>query len=244
MTSKGIRKGSAVQEGGRTIPNELLWLICVVVDLGMAVALFRLFGRVGLYGLVVMDVIVCNIQVVKLVPLFGFTATLGNILYASIFFATDVLSEIYGPREARKAVWLGLGAFVAATVAMQLALLFKPTPEDTVQDAMTALFSLMPRVAAASMAAYVISQLHDVWAFHMWRRKTGGRMLWLRNNLSTMVSQLIDSVVFCAIAFAGMYSFTIWLQILVTTYVLKWLVAVLDTPFIYLAVRMRPAEAA
>jgi len=220
----------------------LLWLIAALVNLGLAVLLFRLFGKLGLYAVVVMGIIVCNIQVTKLVRLFGFTATLGNILYASIFFATDVLGEIWGPREARRAVWLGLVTFVAATVAMQLALLFAPAPDDAVHGAMQTLFSLMPRIALASLVAYVVSQLHDVWAFHMWKRKTRGRLLWLRNNASTMVSQLIDTLIFCTLAFAGAVSGPVFWQIAGTTYILKWIVAALDTPFIYLAVRMRPAE--
>jgi len=96
----------------------------------------------------------------------------------------------------------------------------------------------MPRIAFASLVAYVASQNHDVWAYHFWKRKTNGRFLWLRNNASTMVSQLIDSVVFCVIAFWGAFPFAVFLQILATTYLFKWLVALFDTPFIYLGRRI------
>ena len=87
--------------------NEALWFLYMILDLSMVVLMYKLFGKYGMYAVVVMSSIICNIQVVKLVNLFGMTATLGNIVYASNFFATDVLSEYYGKREASGAVWLG-----------------------------------------------------------------------------------------------------------------------------------------
>ena len=88
-------------------------------------------------------------------------------------------------------------------------------------------------ITLASLAAYALSQAHDVWAFHFWRRKTGGRMLWLRNNASTLVSQFIDTLVFCSIAFIGVFEVGEVAQIFLSTYLVKALVALLDTPFIY-----------
>ncbi|NBK23039.1 MAG: VUT family protein, partial [Spirochaetia bacterium] len=87
-----------------------------------------------------------------------------------------------------------------------------------------------------SLIAYLISNLHDIWAFDYWKRKKPGRnTLWLRNNLSTFVSQLIDTLVFTLIAFLGVYPQSVLIQIIISTYVLKWVVAMLDTPFMYLA---------
>ncbi|MCF8309137.1 MAG: queuosine precursor transporter, partial [Bacteroidales bacterium] len=88
----------------------------------------------------------------------------------------------------------------------------------------------------ASLSAYLVSQRHDVWAYHYWRKKfTSSKSIWIRNNLSTMVSQFLDSLVFTSIAFIGVYPPEILLEILLTTYFLKWIVAAADTPFIYLA---------
>lgn len=218
--------------------NNLLGLVSVLISLSLTVLVFRLFGRDGLYALVVAAVIVANIQVTKTVVLFGLTATLGNVLYGSVFLATDILSELYGTREARRCVWMGFVAMVLTVLWMQLALWYTPGPDDFAHDALTTVFALMPRVAAGSLAAYLVSQHHDISAFQFWRRKTGGRFLWLRNCASTMVSQAIDSVLFCFIALWGLYEPGVWLQILLTTYVLKWTVALLDTPFMYLAVRL------
>jgi len=218
--------------------NNLLWFVFALIGLCSTVFVFRLFGRDGLYALVVAAVIIANIQVTKTVVLFGLTATLGNVLYGTVFLATDVLNEVYGPREARRCVWLGFAAMVLTVLWMQFALWFNPGPEDFAQGALSTVFGLMPRVAAGSLIAYLFSQHHDIFAFHFWRRKTQGRLLWLRNCASTMVSQAIDSVLFCFIALWGVFGLTTWLEILATTYLLKWAVAVLDTPFMYLAVRM------
>ena len=214
--------------------NELLWLIFMIVDLSTALLVFKIFGKKGLYMLIVANIILCNIQVLKTVKLFGFTATLGNILYGSIFFSTDILSEIYGKEEAKKGVLLGFASLIIMTVYMQLSLLFAPAPNDFASEHLNALFSFLPRIALGSITAYFVSQLHDVWAFHFWKKKTGGRHLWLRNNLSTLVSQAIDSSIFCLIAFIGLYPAGVWFEILLTTYLFKLLVAIFDTPFIYI----------
>ena len=121
---------------------------------------------------------------------------------------------------------------------MQIALYFQPSADDFAQPHLEALFGFLPRIALASMAAYLISQLHDVWAFHAIRNKTGEKWLWLRNNASTMVSQLLDSAIFCTIAFWGVFPMAVFMEILLSTYVIKVVVACLDTPFIYLAKRL------
>ncbi len=220
------------------MPNELIWFFFLVLDLSAVLVFFRLFGKSGLYMSIVTSIIVCNIQVLKLVELFGLEATLGNILYAGIFFATDLLSEVYGKKAARRGVWLGFAALIAAAVYMQIALLFAPSPADTIQPALERVFSLLPRVALASVTAYLLSQFHDIWAFNLWRRITSGRHLWLRNNASTMVSQLIDSSVFCLVAFAGVFPIPVLFEIVLTTYLFKVIVAACDTPFIYLGRRL------
>ncbi|MBA7479839.1 queuosine precursor transporter [subsurface metagenome] len=218
--------------------NNLLWVGFILADLSLSILVYRFFGKFGLYALIVASIITANIQVLKTVQLFGLVATLGNILYGSIFLATDILSEVYGKKAARRGVWLGFIGMTLMTLWMQIGLKFIPDVSDFAQDALSTIFGLMPRVAAGSMVAYLISQHHDVFAFHFWKNRTRGRFLWLRNNASTMVSQAIDSIIFCAIALWGLFDIKTWFQILATTYFLKWFVAAIDTPFIYLARRL------
>ncbi len=215
--------------------NFTLWIVFLLIDLSFALIAFRLFGKQGLYLMIIMNIILANIQVIKTVEMLGFVATLGNILYGSIFFATDILSECYGKKSAKKGVWMGFFAIIVTTIVMYLTLFFVPHESDFIHPHLEAIFSFLPRIVFASLVAYIISQNHDIWLFHLIKKKTKGRYLWFRNTFSTMTSQLIDSIIFTIIAFYGVFSFDIWFQILITTYVFKLLVAVLDTPFIYIA---------
>ncbi|MEZ0575199.1 queuosine precursor transporter [Halodesulfovibrio aestuarii] len=221
--------------------NEVLWISFAITDLCIALMLYRFFGRIGLFAVIVFNLLLCNLQVLKTVELFGLTTTLGNILYAGVFLATDMLSEFYGKREAQKGVLLGFVTLVLMTVYMQIALHFAPAADDFAQPHLEAIFGFLPRIAVASMLAYLTSQMHDVWAFHFWKEKTNGRMLWLRNNASTLVSQFLDSTIFCLIAFYGVFPTAVLVEILITTIIFKAVVSLLDTPFIYLARRVHAA---
>ena len=216
--------------------NELLWCGMLLVNFGGILLVYRRFGPVGLYAWMAMACIVANIQVVKVVEIFGLTATLGNIVYASSFLATDILSENHGKKAAGRAVHIGFFSLVMMTILMNMALWFEPAAADFSQKALETIFGFMPRIVLASLSAYLLSQWHDVAAFHFWKRiRPGRRYLWLRNNASTMISQLIDTTVFCTIAFAGVFEPREFWSIFITTYVLKFVVAALDTPFVYLA---------
>jgi queuosine precursor transporter len=224
------------------MPNEILWLLFLVTDLLLVIAVYRLFGRLGLVAYIVMAIITCNLQVQVLVSLFGFEVTLGNILYGSIFLCTDLLSENHGRKAANQAVWMGFVAVVLMTLFMRIALYFKPLPYDAALPHLQALFASMPRIVIGSLAAYLCSQLFDVWAFHRIRERTAGRWLWLRNNMSTIVSQFLDISLFTLLALAplpvlgivsGFESWSTVVTVWWTAYVIKLIVAVADTPFVY-----------
>lgn len=216
------------------MPNEWLWILFLLFDFSFALVAIRIFGKKALFAIIVMDIIICNIQVLKTIFLFGLITTTGNILYGSIFLATDLLGEVYGKKEARTGVLLGLYGLLFMTISMQLTLSFIPHNSDFAQGHLEALFRVLPRITLASLTAYIISQLHDVWAFHFWKAKTRGKWLWLRNNASTLISQLLDTTLFVSIAFLGIFPFSVVLQIFISTYLFKLLVALFDTPVIYL----------
>lgn len=216
--------------------NELLWAGMLLANFGAILLAYRLYGRLGLYIWIPIAAIVANIQVVKAVTLFGMDATLGNIVYASSFLVTDILSENYGRKDATRAVGIGFFALLAMTALMSLALRFVPSEADFAHESLATIFGFMPRIALASLTAYVISQYHDIWAFFFWKkRRPATRFLWFRNNASTMVSQLLDTAIFTTIAFLGVFEGPVFWQIFWSTYLLKWVVAALDTPFVYLA---------
>ena len=218
--------------------NELLWLAMLLANFFLIILAYKLFGKWGLIMWIPISVIVANVQVIQTIELFGLAATLGNIVYASSFLVTDILSENYGKAEAKRAVWIGFFSLISMTLLMNLALAFQPLAGDefsgVAHEATSTIFSLMPRIAIASLAAYLLSQRHDVWAYHFWKKRfSGENQIWLRNNLSTMVSQLIDSSVFVLIAFYGVFETAMLIEIFITTYFLKFVVAAADTPFIY-----------
>lgn len=218
--------------------NEIFWFAELLLNFLLIILAYRLFGKWGLIMWIPVSVIVANIQVVQTVQIFGTVATLGNVVYATSFLITDILSENYGKEEAKKAVWIGFFSLISMTLLMNITLLYIPLAGDAfalqAHEATKTIFSLMPRIALASLTAYMLSQQHDVWAFHFWKNKFPlHRHLWIRNNLSTFVSQLIDSGVFVMIAFYGVFETSVLFEIFLTTYFLKFIVAAADTPFVY-----------
>ena len=219
--------------------NELYWVLLLLLNFGAILLSYRIFGKTGLFAWIPIAVIVANIQVLKTIELFGMVATLGNIVYATSFMATDILSENHEKKDAQKAVAIGFMSLIVMTVFMNVALLFTPHESDFAHEALAKLFTVMPRIALASLIAYLVSQMHDIKAYHFWKRKfPATRHIWLRNNASTMVSQLLDTVIFSTIAFYGLFPTGVFLEIVFTTYILKWIVAALDTPLIYLAKKL------
>jgi queuosine precursor transporter len=221
--------------------NELLFFLWTLVAVGLVLIAFRA-GKVALYGVIGVYIILANIFVTKQITLFGVAATGGNSLYGAIFLATDLLNEHWGKKEAQRAVWFGWACAGFYLLASQVFLWFEPSVDDFINPAMRDLFSFAPRIVLGSLIAYIISQSHDVFSFNMWKERTGGKHLWLRNNASTVVSQLIDSLIFTLIAFYGVFEITILVQIFITTYLLKVIVAAIDTPFLYLSHRFKPKE--
>lgn len=216
--------------------NELLFFLTVFLNfIGVAV-IFRLFGKTGLFAWIGFAIILANIEVVKCVDLFTLSLTVGNVIYGTIFLATDVLSEYYGEAEARKAVLIGFIIMVAFTLFMQIDLLFVPNESDFASESMETIFSLLPRLCIASVLTYIVSNLLDTYLYKMWRDSKfcqGDKNLWIRNNGSTMISQAVDSVLFALIAYVGLFDWEVIGELILTTYLIKLLIAVLDTPFIY-----------
>jgi len=222
--------------------QELLWLTTLVLDLGGTVVLYRLFGKAGLQVAIATAIILANLQGPKLTVIFGLETSLGVIFYSSIFFATDVLSENYGKAEANKAVRMGFAVSVIVLLMLSLALLYLPSEKPataefsaTMHNAFSTIVNFTPRMIAGSLLAYIISQSFDVWAFHKIKTITGDRWLWLRNNLSTMSSQVIDTAIFTLVVWAPVVGIRTALGLGFAKYVFKLAIAMIDTGFIYWA---------
>ncbi len=222
--------------------NELIFILTVLIYLGSVLALYKVFGKNGLYAFAIFGTLLGNIAVCKCVDIFGLSTTAGNVLYASTFLVTDILSEKYGRKDATKAVAYSFTIMVLWMLGTQLILLFSPNANDYINESLKVVFGLVPRITIASLTGFVISQNLDVFLYHFIWGRTGNTksMLWLRNNGSTLTSQAIDTVIFTTLAFWGVYPTNVFFSILITTYVFKAIVALLDTPFMYWARKIVP----
>lgn len=226
--------------------QEALWLTTLLLDLGCTIALYRLFGKAGLQVAIATAIILANLQGPKLTVIFGLQTSLGVIFYSSIFFATDLLSENYGKATARQAVRMGFAVSLIVLLMMSLALMYLPSdrPEtaefsSNIHNAFATIIDFTPRFVFGSLLAYIISQSFDVWAFHRIRSATGEKYLWLRNNLSTMSSQVVDTTIYSLVVWWGTVDLVTALQLGAAKYVFKLAIAAIDTVFIYWAKAMK-----
>ena len=221
---------------------EIIWVLMLLFCFISILIFIRLFGYIGIFIYSSLAVIAGNIQVLKTVDFFYSPepVALGTILFASTFLCTDILSEYYGKEKARTNILIGFCAFLFMTLLMVLTIGFKPSEGDWVQESLSNIFTPMTRFFIASMIAYLISQYFDVWFFSYLKKITSEKYLWLRNNLSTIVSSLVDNTVFSIFAWILLNPepvsvYNVIMIYIFGTYFLRILIALLDTPFIYVA---------
>lgn len=186
-----------------------------------------------LQSLFVSGLVVANIIAAKVVVIWNLVVPAAIIIYPFTFLLTDIIGELYGKEEANRTVWYGLLASVFAMIVIYVGMLLPVAsfmPEK--QAAYETLLGPNRRIVLASLLAYLCSQKHDVWAFHYLRRLTNGRHKWLRNNLSTMASQLVDTVIFIGFAFWGIVPHVE--KMIFGQYVVKVLIALAETPVFYI----------
>ena len=222
--------------------NEIIWLGYLVFNYTAILLAYRYWGKVGLLIFVPLSVVLANIQVLKMMTLFGIDTTMGNIAFGGVFLVSDILSEIEGKKYARKIVSIGFVTMIFTTIVMNWAIAVKPATIDTFQTHLIAIFGMnvaelsVVRVTVASLMAFAVSQLFDVWAYQFIRKwKPDYKDIWIRNNLSTIVGQVIDNSVFTLLAFAGVYGVKELFIIAFSTYFLELFISVMDTPFVYIA---------
>ncbi|MBU5671857.1 queuosine precursor transporter [Paenibacillus brevis] len=223
--------------------NVAWGILYMLVNFSFFLLCYKLFGKKGIYAWIGVATVVANIQVIKTIEMFGIVMTLGNTMYVSLYLASDLLNEKFGRKEAKKAVWFGFFTLIMTTILMQMTLVFERQPSDMGQASLETIFGLMPRLALGSLSAYFVSQFMDV-RLYAWIRKfyPARNQLWIRNNGSTMVSSFVDTLIFCTIAFAGEYSLQVWTEILLTTYLFKFVLTAAGTPFLYIARNFRHEE--
>ena len=244
--------------------TEVVWFIMLILCFISILIFLRLFGYVGLYVYSAIAIIAANIQVLKqanfnffssinekIIPFYEPSPiALGTILFASTFLCTDILSEYYGKEKAKKNVLIGFCSFFLMTILMLVTIGIQPAEDEwvsMVQESLAILFTPMTSIFVASMIAYLISQYFDIWFFSYLKTVSSNKLLWLRNNVSTAVSSLIDNTIFSIFAWIILNPNPFPLSDVIMTfilgvYLLRVFIAILDTPFIYLAKYFIPEE--
>lgn len=221
--------------------NELLLIVTAIFLYGSVLVWYRIFGKKGLYCFSAIATILANIEVLILVRAFGIEQTLGNILFAVTFVITDILSENEGKEAAKTAVRLSICASITMIVVTQLWLLYTPSENDWASESIHTIFSNTPRLIFSSLIVFAIVQYIDVFIYHkIWaitneKSKDKKKYLWIRNNGSTMTSQLINTILFNLLAFGGIYDPKTLTSIILSGYLIFFVTSLLDTPVVYLA---------
>ena len=176
----------------------------------------------------------------KITSLFGISVSVAIFMAPLAFLITDIVEEVYGRKVTQNFVWAGMATIIIMFLYTALFVILEPHARYSFNEEYKIIFGASLRMMIASVIAFFLAQTHDIWAFNFWKEKTKGRFLWLRNNLSTVVSQFIDSTVFMFIAFYALtpkFTMAFIFSLIIPYYLFKVLFAVLDTPFVYLGVK-------
>ncbi len=231
--------------------NILLFLVLMVSNFILITISYKLFGKKGLIAYISVSLIAANIQVNKVVEYeigkFVVVASLGNAMFGGVFLATDLLSEKYGKEDARKAVLISLVANLSFLTVMIISSLFKGFDDEFDQaiDLFYGPTGTMVKMLIISNIVYICSQTLDIFIFEKVKEKNPDtKWLFIRNNVSTGISQLVDTLLFVTLAtvFTDVFEWKDYSDLVLTTYFIKLLVALVDTPFIYLLTRIQPNE--
>ena len=191
-----------------------------------------------LSGIFIASLVTCNLIANKFVSVdLGFKVFIvsaGILPYPLTFLVTDLISELYGQKKANLVVFSGFVASVFVLIFLWLGSQFSAISGSVVDDiTYNSVFQNAWRLIAASMVAYLFAQFVDVRIFHFWKRLTKGKHLWLRNNGSTVASQLIDTTLVVCILFVGVWESDQIYRAILDGWLFKMLMAFIDTPIIY-----------
>ena len=209
--------------------NERLLFLEIVVVFSLLLLSKRLFGKAGVLAWIPLATVTANILTVKNASIFGLNTAVGSVMFASTFLATDILSG----------VMMGFFGAVMFMVCSQIALCYSPSSIDYASESMRELFELNFRVSLASITMYLAANMADVFLYEMLKVKTEGRKIWLRNNVSTILCNCAENFMFVLLGFYGVYDFRQCMSIAWSISIIEAIVGICDTPFLYVALRMR-----
>jgi uncharacterized integral membrane protein (TIGR00697 family) len=227
--------------------NIVMLIIEIAVVFTMVVLAEKLFKKDGLVAWIAIATIMANIITNKSAEFFGWSSACGTVVFASVFLATDILSEKYTKEDAKRAIHIALASNIALIFITQILIHYMPSSTDFAHDAMAILFSGSLRISLASALMFYIANILDVYLFNKLKERMKGKYMWIRNNISTVICNCVENFCFMFLAFiyipflpgsfAGFPENTLNVVLILaaTTTLIEILVAVCDTPFLYWA---------
>ena len=192
-----------------------------------------------LFALFVASMVMVNTLGTKITTILGVRVSVGIFFVPVLFLTTDIIGEVFGRKEASRFVNMATIMLVLLFVMMSACIAIKPNESWDMQEQYATVFGSSMRMTIASLISFVVAQQLDVFMFSLWGKITKGKHLWIRNNMSTIVSQLIDTTIFEFIAFWHLtpkFTTSYIFSLILPYWLFKVVFALLDTPFCYLGV--------
>lgn len=224
--------------------KSLLFIFCMF----SIVILTKAFKLTGLYIYAVIGIIAANIQVLKatLLPIFDDPIPLGGVVFTSLFLVSDIITELYGKKEANQSIWIGFLSYLIFSIIMIFTVGIRPLETEPgnqafldTHNAMYILFTPSIYILISSLIAYATSMWTDIFIFHCLKLAFKERMLWLRTIVSSSIGILVDTVVFSTFAWVIFKIMPISIEAVINTYMMgsikmRFILIVLSIPFFYL----------
>jgi len=207
-------------------------------DKALAFRIYMILAALFICSLVVSNLIFQKFFTWDFFGLYTFEISVGILPYPITFLITDLISEMYGKKMANQVVTVGIFASVFSLLIINVAQGVTATPWSPIGDELfDMVFGATVLAVLASMMAYLFAQYIDIQIYHFWKKITKGKHLWLRNNFSTFLSQFVDTfTVLLLLCLFGKIEWGLFYGLLISGYLFKVLVAIFDTPLMYLGV--------
>lgn len=222
--------------------NSLLLFISLILTFSALILIKKYFGATGIIGFMGIATIFANILACKCINVFGLETTLGTIMFSSNYLATDILTECYDIKTARKGVYFSICSCIGFIIISQMVLLFTPSQSDIAQESLRTIFTLTPRITISSLIMFAISNFCDINLYDYMKKKMNNKYMWLRNNVCTILCNGLENFLFSFMAFGGLYDIATIISIAVVGTILEAIIALCDTPFLYIATALHKQE--
>ncbi len=190
----------------------------------------------SLSAIFIASLVAANLLGTKITTIFGVSVSVAIFAYPITFLITDAIEEVFGKKPVTRLLYGAMAALIVVMAITALAVILPPSERYEHNSQFVTIFSNSLRMIMASIIAFSLSQTHDIWAFNFWKKQTNKKFLWLRNNLSTIISQFIDTTVFMFIAFYHMtpkFDASFIFSLIIPYWLFKIAFALLDTPIVY-----------